>query len=101
MKKKLVPQVRKLTVLAACTLLAACGGGGGGAASEGRLQVIEFKYPGGNTLLNGPTTLTATATSGMPVTFRSGTPATCTVAENQLTLASNTESSSGVAERHG
>lgn len=86
MKKKLVPQVRKLTVLAACTLLAACGGGGGGAASEGRLQVIEFKYPGGNTLLNGPTTLTATATSGMPVTFRSGTPATCTVAENQLTL---------------
>ncbi|KQW43643.1 hypothetical protein ASD88_16490 [Pelomonas sp. Root662] len=84
----MVPQARKLTVAAACAFLAACGGGGGGSGgSEGRLQVIDFKYPGGNTLLNGPTTLVATATSGLPVSFRSGTPTTCTVAgENQLTL---------------
>lgn len=89
MTKKLIPQARKLTVVAACAFLAACGGGeggGGGGAAEGRFQAISFKYPGGNTLLNGPTTLSATATSGLPVSFRSGTPATCTVADNQVTL---------------
>jgi hypothetical protein len=55
-KKKLVPRVRQLTVVAACAYLAACGGGGGdgGGGSEGRFQAISFKYPGGNTLLNGP-----------------------------------------------
>jgi hypothetical protein len=85
--KKMIPQTRKLTVVAACAFLAACGGGGGGGGgSEGRFQVINFKYPGGNTLLNGPTTLTATATSGLPVSFRSGTTTTCTVADNKVTL---------------
>jgi len=86
--KKLVPHARKLTVIAACTFLASCGGGGGGGGggSEGRFQAISFKYPGGNTLLNGPTTLSATATSGLPVSFRTGTPTTCTVADNQVTL---------------
>jgi hypothetical protein len=87
-KKKLVPRVRQLTVVAACAYLAACGGGGGdgGGGSEGRFQAISFKYPGGNTLLNGPTALSATATSGLPVSFRSGTPTTCTVADKQVTL---------------
>jgi hypothetical protein len=87
--KKVIPQALKVTVVAACAFLAACGGGGGGGAAEGRLQVIDFNYPGGNTLLNGPTTLSATASSGLPVSFRSGTPTTCTVAgDNQLTLVS-------------
>src|SRR5688572_9162943 len=76
-----------LVSLACTALLAACGSGGGdGGNAEGRLQVINFSYPGGNTLLNGPTALSATASSGLPVTFRSGTPATCTVEGNQLTL---------------
>jgi hypothetical protein len=67
--------------------MAACGGGGSdGGNSEGKLQVINFKYPGGNTLLNGPTTLSATATSGLEVSFSTGTPTTCTVSGKQLTL---------------
>lgn len=87
MKQKVFRQGRQLTLLAACAMLVACGGGGGSeGGAEGRLQVIDFKYPGGNTLLNGPTMLTATATSGLSVSFRTGTPATCTVAGNQLTL---------------
>ncbi len=92
MTKKMVPQARKLTVIAACAFLASCGGGGGGGGgggSEGRYQVITLKYPGGaigGTLLNPPTTLSATATSGLPVSFRTGTPTTCTVAGDKLTL---------------
>lgn len=87
MKQKLVPHARKLTLLAVSAMLAACGGGGGGdGGSEGRLQVINFKYPGGNTLLNGPTVLSATATSGLEVSYRTGTPTTCTVSGNQLSL---------------
>jgi hypothetical protein len=78
----------RLSLLAAAcgVMLAACGGGGGGGSSEGRLQVNSFKYPGGNTLLNGPTILSATATSGLPVSFESGTPETCTVSGNEATL---------------
>ena len=80
-------EMRLSLMAAACGLmLAACGGGGGGGSSEGRLQVISFSYPGGNSLLNGPTILSATATSGLPVTFESGTPATCTVSGNEATL---------------
>ncbi|HEY9068188.1 MAG TPA: hypothetical protein VIO33_24605 [Burkholderiaceae bacterium] len=69
-------------------MLAGCGGGGssGDSGSEGRLQVISFNYPGGATLLSGSVTLKATATSGLPVSFRSGTPTTCTVSGDQLTL---------------
>lgn len=74
-----------LVSLACGALLAGCGGGGGDNAG-GRLQVINFDYPGGGALLSAPTTLRATATSGLPVTFASGTPATCTVAGDQLTL---------------
>jgi hypothetical protein len=80
-------EMRLSLVAAACGLvLAACGGGSGGGSSEGQLQVISFTYPGGNTLLNGPTMLSATATSGLPVTFESGTPTTCTVSGNEATL---------------
>jgi hypothetical protein len=79
--------MRMSMVATACgLLLAGCGGGGGSGNSEGRLQTINFQYPGGNTLLNGPTVLHATATSGLPVTFTSGTPNTCTVSGDQLTL---------------
>ncbi len=75
--------------LACSALIAGCGGGGsGGGGSEGRLQSINFKYPGGATLLNGPVTLTATASSGLPIAFRSGTPTTCTVSGDQLTVIS-------------
>jgi hypothetical protein len=74
-----------LVSLACAAMLAACGGGSGG-GSEGRLQVINFTYPGGAVLLSGPRTLSASASSGLPVSFRSGTPATCTVSGSQLTL---------------
>jgi hypothetical protein len=78
-----------LTQLAVCAMLAACGGGGSSAdGSGGRLQVIEFAYPGGAMLLDGPVTLSAVASSGLPVSFESTTPATCTTSGDQLTLVS-------------
>jgi hypothetical protein len=73
-------------------MLAACGGGGdteGG--SGGRLQVIEFAYPGGGMLLDGPVTLHAVASSGLPVSFESTTAAFCTVSGDQLTLVAEGE----------
>jgi len=86
-KQKMVPHTRRLTLLATCALLAACGGGGeGGGTSGGRQQFITFNYPGGGMLLDPPTTLSATATSGLPVTFTTSTPDNCTVAGNKLTL---------------
>jgi hypothetical protein len=74
-------------------MLAACGGGGGdsGGSSGGRLQQIDFDYPGGGMLLDGPVTLHAVATSGLPVSFESTTPDTCTVSGDQLTLVSAAE----------
>lgn len=75
-----------LVTAASSVLLAACGGGGGSGGSEGRLQAIDFSYPGGSTVTDGPVMLKATATSGLPVSFRSGTPSTCTVSGDQLTL---------------
>jgi hypothetical protein len=78
-----------LSQLAVCAMLAACGGSGDSAGTNGGLlQAIEFDYPGGAMLLDGPVTLHAVATSGLPVSFESTTPDTCTVAGDQLTLVS-------------
>ena len=84
MVHKFVRHGGKLTLLAACAL-AACGGGGGD-ASGGLMQSITLSYPGGATLMAGPVTLKATTTSGLPVTYKSNTPSTCTVSGDQLTL---------------
>jgi hypothetical protein len=47
-------------------------------------QMITFAQPGG-AAAGTKVTLTATATSGLPVTFRSGTPGLCTVTGSSLT----------------
>jgi len=57
------------------------------------MQSITLSYPGGATLMAGPVTLKATTTSGLPVTYKSNTPATCTVSGDQLTLVSAGECS--------
>lgn len=57
-------------------LLAACGGDGGGG---GTTQSIDFQYPGVRYLATAAAPLTATASSGLPVTLTSNTPAVCTV----------------------
>ncbi|KQV47942.1 hypothetical protein ASC95_18335 [Pelomonas sp. Root1217] len=64
--------------------LAACGGGGGG--TGGLIQSISFDYPGGGTLKAGPVKLKATASSGLPVAFKAGTPEVCTVSGDEVTL---------------
>ncbi len=74
-------------LIASCFSLTACGGGGeDGASSGGRIQSITFNYPGGVQLASGPSTLHATADSGLPVGFSSQTPSTCTVSGDQLTV---------------
>ncbi|MCE4557815.1 hypothetical protein [Pelomonas cellulosilytica] len=84
--KKLVPHARKLSLLAICACLAACGGGGGdGGSAGGRAQFITLAYPGGGEL-GQVKKLSATTTSGLPVTFSTSTPDFCTVAGDQLTL---------------
>ena len=72
-------------LIASCFSLAACGGGGD-SGSGGLLQTISFDYPGGHTLKSAPVELKATASSGLPVAFRSGSPDICTVSGTQLTL---------------
>jgi hypothetical protein len=62
--------------------LAACGGGGDGG---GRLQTITFAFPGAATLGIGAVNLDASATSGLPVEFSSGTPDVCTVSGATVT----------------
>lgn len=89
MMQKVFRRGHALSQLAVCAMLAACGGGGDSAGTNGGLlQAIEFDYPGGAMLLDGPVTLHAVATSGLPVSFESTTPDTCTVAGDQLTLVS-------------
>jgi hypothetical protein len=75
-------------LIVSCFSLTACGGGGGdnAASSGGLYQTITFDYPGGVTLAAGPATLHATSNSGLPVSFRSGTPEVCTVSGDQLTV---------------
>ncbi len=71
-------------VLACCALISACGGGGGGSGG-GAVQTISFDFPSTPTLATTPT-LTATASSGLPVTFSSQTPAICTVTDAKLSM---------------
>lgn len=81
-----------LVTMACGALLAACGGGGGGGgASEGRLQIITFDYPGGGTVLSPPQKLKAASTSGLPVSYQSTTPTICTVSGDEVTLVSTGE----------
>jgi hypothetical protein len=75
--------------LACGTLLAGCGGGGG--SSEGAMaQSISFPFVGGPTLAVPPNVatvqLTATASGGGEVTYKSNTPDICTVNGATLSL---------------
>lgn len=49
-------------------------------------QTIDFVAPGGATFGDGPITLNATASSGLPVTFSSSDPSVATVSGNTLTI---------------
>jgi hypothetical protein len=69
--------------LACATLLVACGGGGGGTAG-GKAQSVDFQFPDARYLLTPAAPLVATASSGLPVTFTSNTPTTCTIDGNNL-----------------
>ena len=52
------------------------------------MQSISFTDPGAQTLGTAPAPLVASATSGLPVSLTSSTPAVCTVSGSTLTLAS-------------
>lgn len=69
--------------LSCITLLTACGGGGGG-ASGNKSQSVDFPYPGARYLASVSAPLSATASSGLAVTFSSNTPQTCTVVDGKL-----------------
>ena len=76
--------------LACATLLVGCGGGGSGSGSDaGLAQSISFPFPGGPAVGIPPAvttiTLTATASSGLPITYVSNTPDVCTVSGATLT----------------
>ena len=49
-------------------------------------QTITFASPGNQTLGTAPPALVASASSGLPVSFASATPGTCTVSGSTLTL---------------
>ena len=78
--------------LACATLLSACGGGGGGSSGTdgGLQQSISFPFAGGPKVAIPPDvatiTLTATASSGGPITYVSNTPTVCTVSGDTVTL---------------
>jgi hypothetical protein len=60
--------------------LSACGGGGDGAAIEARPQAISASATTQAALtVNSRTTITAIASSGLAVSYRSSTPAVCSV----------------------
>ena len=52
-------------------------------------QTISFGTLADKTLIQGPVTVAATATSGLTVTFSSATPSACTVAGTSVTLVAN------------
>ena len=61
-------------------------GSGTGTGTALIAQTITFTSPGNQTLGVATPALSATATSGLPVTIASSTPAVCTVSNNTLTL---------------
>lgn len=91
MRRQATTTLRLSAVAISCgVFLAACGGGGGGGSDGGAVQAVDFKFPGGETVAIPPdvatVTLVATASSGLPVTFSSNTPDTCTVSGDTLSL---------------
>ena len=52
----------------------------------GAVQVINFGPPGNRVFTSTPFAVSATASSGLPVTFASTTPTICTVSGNMVTL---------------
>ena len=84
MTDKLFQRTWQSALIASCFSLTACGGGGGD-STGGRLQTIAFAFPGAATLGVGAVALDATATSGLPVEFTSGTPEVCTVSAGAVT----------------
>ena len=60
---------------------------GAGTGTVLKAQTVTFAAPGNQTLGVAPPALSAAATSGLPVTITSSTPAVCTVLNNSLTLA--------------
>jgi hypothetical protein len=77
--------------LACATLLAGCGGGGSGAgAGAGLAQAHSFPFPGGPMVAAPPNVatvkLTATASSGGPITYVSNTPTVCTISGDTVSL---------------
>ena len=63
-------------------------GGAGASLSTQGGQTISFTQPADTALTAGPVTLTATATSGLAVSFTSTTTGVCTVSGNSVTLVS-------------
>jgi hypothetical protein len=76
--------------LACAMLLVGCGGGGSGNGDGEMAQSVSFAFPGGQTVAVPPDiatiTLSATASSGGPITYVSNTPGTCTVSGATLSL---------------
>lgn len=91
MRRQATTTMRLSAVAISCgVFLAACGGGGGDSSDGGAVQAVDFMFPGGETVAIPPdvatVALVATASSGLPVTFSSNTPDTCTVSGNTLSL---------------
>jgi hypothetical protein len=77
-----------LSTLVLAVAAATTGCGGGDASPAQSAQTITFNSPGNQTLGVAPAALSATASSGLDVSFTSTTTGVCTVAGNVLTLVS-------------
>jgi len=84
-------RISGMTILSVSCVLAGCGGGGGnssnptyvGPPASSAQSITSFNIP---TLAAGQNgTVTASASSGLPVTFASTTPAICTVSKDTVT----------------
>ena len=69
----------RAAALATVLALGACGGGGDSSPQQPAAQSITFTSPGDQALGVTPAALVATSTSGLTVSFASGTPGVCTV----------------------